>query len=79
MARFRPRLCARGTAGLALAVLLAGCGPDVVGAAAGGAAAASARQAQEQKARAQEQVRALEKAQQERLDRLDSQADKAAQ
>jgi hypothetical protein len=68
-------------AALTSASLLAGCGPDVVGAAAGGAAAAAAdaRQAQEQKARAQQQIKALEKAQQDRLDNVDKQVDRGAQ
>jgi hypothetical protein len=56
---------------------MAACGPDVVGAAAGGAAvsAAQLRQAQEDKARAQEQIKAMEKAQQEHQQEIDRQAD----
>jgi hypothetical protein len=65
-------------AGFALcSMLLCACGPDVLSAAAGGAAssAAAAKQAQEQKARIEAQLKAAQEAEQKRLQGVTEQAD----
>jgi hypothetical protein len=64
---------------LALALLLGGCGPDAVTAAAGtaGASAAAARQAHEQQEKATARIKALEDAEQKRVQGIDEQVEPA--
>lgn len=79
--RCRARAAARALVLLAGGALLAGCGPDVAGAAAAGAAteAAQLKQAQDEKARILERVKEADKAQQERLKEMDRDLDRNAQ
>jgi hypothetical protein len=64
---------------LPFCALLCACGPDAVTAAATSAttAAAAARQAQEDKARLEAQIKAMQEAEQKRVDGLSQQVDNA--
>ena len=68
-------------AALALGALVAACGPEVAGVAAGTAAGegAAAKRALEEKARAEAQARQIEQLQQERLQNQQKEIDRASQ
>ena len=66
---------------VAAALMCAGCGPDVVGAAATTAAAQAAqlKQAQQEKEQAEAQVRAIEQQQLQRAEAIDKQVERNGQ
>jgi Sec-independent protein translocase protein TatA len=65
----------------AACILLFGCGPDTLGAAASSAtaAAAAAKQAKEQKAQVDAQIKAIEESQQKQVDGAIEKAERASQ
>jgi len=72
---------ATATALFTACILLCGCGPDTLGAAASSAsaAAAAAKQAKEQKAQADVQIEAIQESRQKQIDGAIEQADRAPQ